>query len=84
VTVLMLSELGRAPDQRAQEEFELGAVTFRCPDCLHDDAVIHHLAGPGGGGLRKCRRCGEWWRPGVWERSLRVVAPEQLEVPRVG
>lgn len=86
MTVLMLSELGRRPDQRAQEEFELGAVQFRCPECLHDDSEHHVAAGPGDGGLRRCRRCGEWWRPAVWERSFRVVAPAplELEVTRAG
>lgn len=50
---------------REQEEFELAAVDFRCPDCLAFDNATRHLDG----GLRKCRVCREWWRPGVWENE---------------
>ena len=73
MTVLILSELGPRRDERAQEEFELGAVTSRCPRCFRDDS-------DGFERLRRCRRCAAWWDPTQWPRALSLVLDSLLVI----
>ena len=74
MTVLVLSELGPRRDERAQEEFELGALTSRRPRCFRDDSE-------GIRSLRRCRRCATWWNPEKdWARSLCLVLDSILVI----
>lgn len=81
MTVLILSEMGRRRDERAQEEFEFGAVAARCPDCGTQDTEAGVLTA-----ARRCCRCGTWWSPRVWAAGgigLRLVVPAlETEVVR--